>query len=552
SVIICLLDSGVNNKHPLLTTLLPDSRMFSYKAAWGTNDSWPLGGHGTPIAGLATYGDLVQALSSINTINIYHGLESFKIIHPHDPNDPAFYGSITEYAVSTPIVDFPSNQRVYCLAITDRDLAFKGRPSSWSAAIDKIANGSIFDPQAQQLLIVSSGNVDYLNNYSVQDYPDKNHLESIHDPAQAYNALTIGGYTRMDRIDQTIWQNTTPLAPNGGMSPCNSTSVIWENQWPIKPDLVFEAGNVAVQGAQLRDDVHSLKPLSTDKEFLQYLFYPFGDTSGAAALASKMAAELKTANPTLWPETIRGLLVHSAEWTDVMLNGISFENATNNLKRLLLRTYGYGVPLLEKALYSASNSLTLISENIIQPYISESSSIKYNEYHLYKIPWPSDILTEFLTEDDVKLVVTLSYFIEPNPGERRYANNFHYHSHSLDFKVIKPTEELEVFMRRISAPSEEEHDVGYEGSEEPWALKESIRSKGSIKKDFIVSSGADLATRNVIAVYPKPGWYKTRKKLNKSNSIVRYSLIMSIETERNDVDIYTPVLNEITNLLPIE
>ena len=59
--------------------------------------------------------------------------------------------------------------------------------------------------------------------------------------------------------------------------------------------------------------------------------------------------------PNLWPETIRGLLVHSAEWTDRMLNGISFNNATLAAKRALLRTFGYGVPILENALYSAGN-----------------------------------------------------------------------------------------------------------------------------------------------------------------------------------------------------
>jgi len=464
---------------------------------------------------------------------------------------PESYGAITEYAVSTPVIDFPHNPRVYCLAVTDKDLAFKGRPSSWSAALDKIAFGNVFDPQVQQLIVVSGGNVDYMMGGTVDDYYNKNHLESIHDPAQAYNALTIGAYTRMDRIDQALWAGVTGLATNGGMSPSNTTSVIWENQWPIKPDLVFEGGNLGVLGDQLRDDIHSLKPLSTDKEFQRFLFYPFGDTSGAAAVASKMAAELKTRYPDLWPETIRGLMVHSADWTNTMLNGITIASASTNQKRVLLRSYGYGVPNLDKAVYSANNVLTMISERTIQPYIMEGSTAKYNEFHLYNLPWPSDVLLEELAEQDVKLVVTLSYFIEPNPGERRYANNFHYHSHSLDFKVIKPAEDVETFLRRVSAPDEEENDIGYQGQAEPWAIKESVRSRGSVKKDFIVSSGADLSRRNLLAVYPKPGWYKTRKKLGKANSVIRYSLIMSIETENNNVDIYNPVFNIISNYVRV-
>jgi hypothetical protein len=59
-------------------------------------------------------------------------------------------------------------------------------------------------------------------------------------------------------------------------------------------------------------------------------------------------------------------------------------------------------------------------------------------------------------------------------------------------------------------------------------------------------SAIEMSQRHTIAVYPKNGWYKTRKKLNKFNEVVRYSLIVSIQTE--GADIYTPVLNKIVNL----
>ncbi len=549
SVVICLLDSGVNNKHPLLSNFLPDNRLFTYKNAWGTQDSWAGGGHCTGMAGLALYGDLKSALAETGSIQIYHGLESYKIINPTDPNDPDLYGAITEYACSAPIVDFPNNARIYCLSITDRNLAFNGRSSTWSAAIDKIVFGRTLN--SPQLFIVSGGNVNYLlPQLNSTNYPSHNQLESVHDPSQSYNALTVGTYTRMDRIDQNVWPNTAPLALNGAMSPSNSTSLTWDNQWPIKPDIVMEGGNLAVQGTTLTDIVPTLKPLSLDKDFTNYILYPFGDTSCAAALASKLAAELQRAYPRFWPETIRGLIVHSAEWTEQMLNGIDFNNASVEQKRSLLRCFGYGVPIPEKAFYCANNILTLIAENSIQPYKYDGSKVKSNEYHLYSIPWPMDVLQNYLTEQDVKLKLTLSYFIDPNPGNKRYINNFSYHSHSLDFKMIRPTEEIEEFKRRISA-ADENVDANYNGQEEPWALKEKVRNRGSIKKDFIISSGADLATRSIIAIYPKNGWYGSRKKLEMVESVVRYSLIISIESDDVNVNIYTPVLNLIENALPV-
>ncbi|HWK06532.1 MAG TPA: S8 family peptidase [Puia sp.] len=498
------------------------------------------------MAGMTLYGDITQALASTDRIRIYHGLESFKIIHPAEKTDPEFYGVLTEYACSVPYVTHPENKRIFCLAVTDGDIAFYGRPSSWSSAIDKIAFGNLYDPTLPQLIIVSGGNVDFLvSGVTAADYPVKNQTESVHNPSQAYNALVVGAYTRMDRIDQGVWRGVRPLASHGGMAPANSTSLMWERQWPIKPDIVFEGGNLGVEHARIRDDIHTLRPLSLDKEFLRFPFTPFGDTSGAAALAAKMAAELSHRYPEHQPETIRGLMVHAADWTPAMLNGLNFGRATNSEKQALLRTFGYGVPILEDALYSAGNSLTLIAENQIQPYRLETSAVRYNEYHLYNLPWPRDILLNDLATANVKLKVTLSYFIDPNPGNRQYANSFHYHSHALDFKVIKPAEDLVTFQRRISATAEGEEDPGYEGGEEPWFLSERVRDKGSIKKDFIVTSGAELATRYTLAVFPKAGWYKTRKKLEKYNAAVRYSLIVSIETAAQTVDLYTSVFNQL-------
>jgi len=549
SVIICLLDSGVNNKHPLLSNLLPDEKLYTYKESWGTEDTWGSGGHGTGMGGLALYGDLTLALSQPGSIKIYHGIESFKIVHPDDPNDPELYGVITEYACTTPTVDFPNNPRIYCLSITDKNRSFNGRPSTWSAVIDRIAYGSILD--SPQLFVVSGGNVNYmLPQLDATSFPALNYIESIHDPSQSYNALTVGSYTRMDRIDQQTWPGIFPLSTDGDISPSNSTSLMWDDQWPIKPDIVMEGGNLAKQGTLLMDHVDTLKPLSLDKDFKKYIYSPFGDTSGAAALASKLAAELKTAYPQYWPETIRALIVHSAEWTEKMLGGIDLKNATINQKRNLLRTFGYGVPIVKNAFYSAKNALTLIAENRIQPFRREGASIKTNEYHLYNIPWPTDILQNLLTDNDVKLKVTLSYFIDPNPGNRRYANNFSYHSHSLDFKMIRPAEDLKQFKRRISS-AEENKVMKYNGQDEPWALKGIMRSRGSIKKDFVISSGADLATRHTIAIYPKNGWYSSRKKLGMAETVVRYSLIISIETEDVDVNIYNPVYEMIQNIIQI-
>ena len=54
---VCLLDTGVNAAHPLLAPIADADDLHSYKPAWGADDRQ---GHGTPMAGLAIYGDLTE------------------------------------------------------------------------------------------------------------------------------------------------------------------------------------------------------------------------------------------------------------------------------------------------------------------------------------------------------------------------------------------------------------------------------------------------------------------------------------------------------------
>ena len=127
SVAICILDSGVQNQHPLLKDFIAENSLFSYKRDdWGTHDSGSgiIGGHGTGMAGLALYGDLTTAISATNNIQIYHQLESVKLINKPDPHDPEFYGAVTIEAVNSPIVSAPFRPRIYCMAVTDKDQAY--------------------------------------------------------------------------------------------------------------------------------------------------------------------------------------------------------------------------------------------------------------------------------------------------------------------------------------------------------------------------------------------------------------------------------------------
>ena len=77
------------------------------------------------------------------------------------------------------------------------------------------------------------------------------------------------------------------------------------------------------------------------------------------------------------------------------------------------------------------------------------------------------------------------------------------------------------------------------------SLDQIPRHRGSVHSDIWQGTAADLAERGVLAVYPVTGWWKTAKKLDRFNREIRYSLIVSISTPENTVEIYSVVKNEI-------
>jgi hypothetical protein len=78
------------------------------------------------------------------------------------------------------------------------------------------------------------------------------------------------------------------------------------------------------------------------------------------------------------------------------------------------------------------------------------------------------------------------------------------------------------------------------------------RDKGSIHSDIWQGSAQDLATSNLIAVSPVIGWWRERSHLNKWNRKTRYSLIVSISTPDQEVDVYTPVAIKLGVPVPVE
>ena len=75
----------------------------------------------------------------------------------------------------------------------------------------------------------------------------------------------------------------------------------------------MEGGNVA-EDSLGAVTIPSLSLLTTYHRPALRSFTTNHATSAATALASRLAAQVMEAYPDLWPETVRALIVHSAEW----------------------------------------------------------------------------------------------------------------------------------------------------------------------------------------------------------------------------------------------
>ena len=550
---VCLLDHGVHTAHPLLRPFITD------EDAQALNPDWPVvdhaEAHGTEMAGLTIFGDSLPDMLAGNTgYTLLHRLESVRMLHSAQPHHEDSWGYVTQACLAMAEVQAPSRPRVACLPITARDMGRDhGRPTEWSAAVDQHASGQLDEDDQRRLYVVAAGNIRNIKSAPTYTYPDTNLSSSgIEDPGQSWNALTVGAFTNRVQLRSPDLAGHQPVAPRGGLCPSSRTSRAWDDDtWPLKPDIVMEGGNYSLSPAGQIDGCDDLSLLTTSMTPSGGLFTLMGDTSAATALAARSTAIIMADYPELWPETVRGLLVHSAKWTDEMRRQVPGDLQRDRQDRL--RCFGYGVPDLDRARHTVENRVSLVHQGTIQPFKLDGTA-KTNHFVLHSLPWPRAAL-DALHDQDVTVRITLSYFIEPSPGGRGRGTKFRYASHGLRFALRGPTETEHQFRQRISSQEWEEEQDRPSTSDpfkDYWAIGAKLRTRGSIHSDWVTTSAAELARCGQVAVSPVTGWWKERKHLGFVERQARYSLIITISTQATEVDLYTPIAQEVGLITEIE
>ena len=398
--------------------------------------------------------------------------------------------------------------------------------------------------RAKRLIVVATGNVS--GGMAIDVLPS----QPLEDPSQSWNVLTIGGFTRKEQSPEPPPELNAAVPANHRSPFSRGSQSLPDDLTPIKPEVLFEAGNMMSDAAGFCGWDPAVSLLSAGSDVVAEPLVPFWATSAAAGLAGNFIGRLQAARTDLWPETHRALTVDSAYWPEPIRKkfigkGAHWKTGSKTEKQRHLREFGYGVPNIERAILSARNDATLVAQAEIQPFASgaDGRTGVFNEMHFYDLPWPKTAL-EQLENEIVTMKVTLSYFIEPNLTGKAATRPDTYRSFGLRFDMKKRTETDARFRSRISA-SQTKDGTGTESETSCWLLGPKAIQAGSLHCDLWRGRAIDLAGHDAIAIYPVGGWWKSHVGQKRVTDKARYSLVISISAPGQDIDLYS----EITTLV---
>ncbi len=532
---VVVLDTGIATRHPLLAAAI----LTATTAGPEIPSPEDTHGHGTCMAGLALYRDVGAAIER-GSAEAPHWLQSSRLLiapgygTSSDENYEKWPLLTVKAVEAAEMADDRERNRAFVLAITRtmQEPPLDGiAPTLWSQSVDQIA----FSQGRGRLMIVSAGNARYEQWLALaEQHPLLQLSEKIHQPAQAVNALTVGAFTARVELpnDKDYAEARVVATKPGGISPYTSTGLVG-NEWSIKPDVVFEGGNLAIAGTLPNPTVPTLSALTTSNRHTHGRPVALMSmTSEATARAGHLAAHIWKLEPKLRPESVRGLIVHSASWSKAMLEDFSGMN-----DRLL--ACGYGAPNERLASECAQGVATIVVEDSMPNAVIEEVPKKKppkratakatapkvrRKVKFYRLPIPESLLTD--DDPEVELRVTLSYFAEPNKFGRRT-----YHGLDLKWDMQGPLESEKTFIQRINALEREKDAEGKRVKPArtesfPWDIGIRARSRGTVQSDRWRGRMSMLAGDKLIAIVPVLGWWEQRKALRFEE--MRFSLVVSV------------------------
>lgn len=381
--IIGIVDSGVND-HPLLENVVIES--LGIPANLGTAD---ICGHGTKVAGIASYGDLRERVQA-NSFNAPVRIISARVVNDHGRFDDTQKLPEQMRNAITALAD--KGCRVVNMSLGDKDLIpyAGGRASSWASELDTLAR------ERDLVIVVSAGNSasgarapwGAANDAILTSYPGylTNPENRLIDPAIAANVITVGALAHANGLNDDV--NDVPQIQHVASinQPCPITRSGPGIAGAIKPEFCEHGGTLVFDGHTDRllkgDHLASAGMLTLEPEYRRSLFTSATGTSYAAPRVAYKAALIAARYPNASANLIRALLAISADIPSEAAKCINPAMRRNEQPSAATRQcLGYGVPDLGHALASDDTRTVLLADR---------QDMELDQVALYAVPIPRD------------------------------------------------------------------------------------------------------------------------------------------------------------------
>jgi subtilisin family serine protease len=483
--VVGIIDTGIRAGHPLLRPAVVDAAAPDAAFSGQGEDAH---GHGTAVAGITLYGDLLDAARR-RQFEPRFWLASVRVLddNGNPPLHRSWIGLIAE------AIEYLADElgcRIINLSFGVANSPYVGGKSTPLAAeLDTLAR------RYRLLLVVSAGNIDHATLIPaaqlLADWPryltDDGH--EIIDPAQSALALTVGAIAERDGVTSptagtTLGRKAVAAVPGPAPYTRRGPGVMQA----IKPELVANGGNWVYDqatGERIRDP--AVEVVSTSGAYPQRLFGSAAGTSLAAPFITHLAGRLSTTYPDLSANALRALLAQAAvNDPSLVAQFEAFE--ADQRERLCQELCGFGVPTWELAGRSTDNRVVLYAEDSVRP----------DDFHVYRIP-----ITECFTDVKGPRALTIALAFDPPVRHRR----FDYLAYHMEFLVVRGIDLANVF--EMAAAGIEDPEAGaladYEVKMRPTRT---VRSRGTCQV------GYESWSRRPNKAF-RDDWYLVVRSLNK-------------------------------------
>jgi hypothetical protein len=532
--VVGMIDSGVISGHPVLEPAIVEALALHPQFAGQAEDA---AGHGTMVAGLTIYGDVLAAARA-GSFEPEFWLASVRVL-----DDEALFPEGVNWikAIADAIIYLAESWqvRVINLSIGDPGSPFAGGKSSALAAeLDTLIR------RFRLVLVISTGNLTD-SEIDHEGWPDYLLVDegNLLDPAQTAAALTVGATSGAEGLTgRTAGTDLDAVAVSGAAGPAPFTRSGPGVRGAIKPELSADGGNRRYDRTTrtfMRDP--AIEVLSTSGRWPGRLFDTAAGTSFAAPRITNVAGRLAARYAATSANGIRALMLQGAAHlagTDAHLEGFGDPEAARQA------LCGYGTPEWERCGFSDDNRVVMLAEDELRP----------DDFHVYRIP-----ITPQFSETSGRHEVTVGLAFSPPVRNRRYD----YLAYQMEFQLARGISLDEVY-ELAAAPSDEEDAADDEEVEES---SEDEEEEGRLSKHerkmrptrTARSKGANQMARYTSGQRPherfRDDWFVIVRSLNRwmrpSADPEPYALAVSLQVERA-TSLYTEVELRLAAELEIE